>query len=259
MIHHSDPWVIIPRPRPEAAIRLFCFPYAGGNASVFYPWLDAVPREIEISLVQPPGRGRRLAEAPYADLNLLVQMLAEIFERYLDKPCAFFGHSMGALLCFELARQLRQRYRILPKHLFVSAHRAPQLPARYPPIHHLPELAFIDELGTFHGTPEIILHDKEFMNLILPTLRADFTLCETYTYQPQEPLACSISALGGVDDTLVNQDELDAWRVQTSTSFTRHLFPGHHFYFQQGGQPLLLIIVNRLLALACVPPHSEKM
>src|SRR5712691_623251 len=223
-------WVTCPKPNLHARLRLFCFPYAGGTASVFRAWSEHLPPEIEVCPIQLPGRESRLGEVPFSRLPPIVEALAPALRPYLDKPFAFFGHSMGALIGFELARHLRREGQSDPIHLFVSGHRAPQLPDPNPPIHQLPEPAFIQELRRLKGTSEAVLADPDLMELVMPMLRADFAVSETYLYTPEQPLACPITAFGGLQDKEVSRGEMDAWRVQTQQSFLLCMLPGDHFF-----------------------------
>jgi medium-chain acyl-[acyl-carrier-protein] hydrolase len=243
-----DAWIILPKPNPQARLRLFCFSYAGGGASVFHPWPDLLPPEIEIYAIQFPGREGRLRESPFTRLLPLVQTLTQVLRPYLNPPFAFFGHSLGALVGFELARHLRRQRESEPLHLFVSGHRAPQMPDPDPPIHQLPESAFIAELRRLNGTPEEVLQNKELMELMIPLLRADFAIHETYVYTPEAPLVCPISAFGGLQDDKVSRDNLVAWRDQTDGAFTLRMFPGDHF-FLHSAQIQLLQAVSRDLTL----------
>ena len=124
----SNPWVIVPRPSRELRLRLFCFPYGGGSASIFRAWPQHLPQEVEVCAIQFPGRGARLEEPPFTRLSPLVQTLSRVLRSYLNVPFAFFGHSLGAFISFELGRQLRKENDRSPLHLFVSGQRAPQLP-----------------------------------------------------------------------------------------------------------------------------------
>jgi medium-chain acyl-[acyl-carrier-protein] hydrolase len=165
-------------------------------------------------------------------------------------PFAFFGHSMGALISFELARQLRRQHAPGPIALFVSAHRAPQRPAPNPPVHSLPQDEFVEELRRLNGTPEAVFQDAELMQLLLPTLRADFAVCETYTYMPEEPLECPILAFGGLQDHEVSRDDLAAWRAQTHRTFKLRMVPGDHFFLHSARASLVCVVSRAMLNLA---------
>ena len=241
-----DPWIQFWQPKLQARLRLFCFPYAGGGASIFRTWSEILPPQIEVCPVQLPGRESRLLEAPFSQLFLLIEPLAQALLPYLYMPCAFFGHSMGALISFELAHYLRQQYDLSPVHLFVSARRAPQLIARDAPIHHLPEPQFVEELRRLKGTPEEVLQTSELLQLLIPFLRADFAMCETYLYTPGEPLTCPISVFGGLQDEEVSRDMLTAWHEQTRGSFKLRLFVGDHFFLHAARASLVQALLQDL-------------
>jgi medium-chain acyl-[acyl-carrier-protein] hydrolase len=200
---------------------------------------------LDICPVQLPGRPARLKEPALTRLQPLVQTVAEALLPYLETPFAFFGHSMGALISFELARHLRREYSLQPAHLFVSGHRAPQIPNTDPPTYNLPEAEFLEELRKANGTPQGVLEDRELMEVFLPILRADFEVCQTYTYEIEPPLGCPIFAFGGLQDKEETRDRLEAWREQTVSSFSIQMFPGDHF-FLNAAKPLLLRTINEI-------------
>lgn len=235
----ANPWVAFPKPNPRAHLRLFCFSYAGGGASIFYPWSKALPPSVELCPVQLPGRENRLGKPPYRGLGPLLHALAPALQPDLDMPFAFFGHSLGALVSFELARRLRRQHLPTPVHLFVSGRGAPQIRRLDAPIHALPDAAFIEKLRRFDGTPAALLENPDILELFLPILRADFALSETYVYYDEAPLACPISAFGGLQDAQVSRADLNAWRHQTDGTFALRLFRGGHFFLRKQ-QPVLL-------------------
>ncbi|PSB17682.1 thioesterase [Phormidesmis priestleyi ULC007] len=241
-----DSWVKYLKPNPQASLRLFCFTFAGGWSATFRTWPDGLPEYVETCAIELPGRGTRLKEIPLTSFPLLVEAIALVLPPHLDKPFAFFGHSMGGLICFEVARFLNKHYDREPVHLFASGCRSPQLPALKPPIHTLPEAAFLEELRNLNGTPQVVLENAELRQLLLPVLRADFAVFETYTYTTDSPLNCSITALGGLHDPEVSAEQMTGWREQTTASFSLHLLPGDHF-FLQSAQPLLLQIISQKL------------
>jgi medium-chain acyl-[acyl-carrier-protein] hydrolase len=242
-----NPWLMCTRPRPEARWRLLCFPYAGGGANIFRGWQDGLPSTIEVCAVELPGRAKRLLETPFTDLSSLVRIAAHALLPYLDKPFAFFSHSMGAIISFELARYLRDEEGLKPLHLFVAGRRAPQLPETDVPTYNLPEADFIQELRRLQGTPEEVLENPELMELMLPILRADFELIQTYHYTDEAPLDCPITAFGGEQDEGVSLADLEAWREQTTNTFSLHILPGNHFFLNTA-RPLLLKTVARELS-----------
>ena len=243
-----NPWFVISKPRPRARLRLFCFPYSGAGANIFFQWPGILPPSLEVCAVQYPGRGTRMSEPPITRMPDLIDALAPLFPDFFGKPFAFFGHSLGAVAAFELARRLRSDYGMLPVHLIVSGHSAPQIPDRRPPIHALPDEAFIAELRKLNGTPEDILQNKELVALLIPILRADFELSETYVYQPEAPLDTPLAAFGGLNDPFINRAELEAWQEHTTRIFRLRMFPGDHFYLNTN-RSLLLQALARELAL----------
>ena len=241
-----DSWIACRKPNPQARLRLFCFPYAGSGAAIFRTWSEGLPSDVEVCPVQFPGRGTRLMETPFTQISPPVEALAQALAPLLGKPFAFFGHSLGALVGFELARQLRRQSGVQPVRLFVSADRAPQIPHRGRPIHALPEEEFLGELRRLNGIPKKVLEDVELMQIMIPVLRADFAVYETYAYSFEPPLNCPISTFGGLQDDRVSRGDLEAWRDQTSVSFSLRMFPGDHF-FLHAAQPLLLQVLSQEL------------
>src|SRR5512140_477997 len=225
------PWIVRPRPNPQAALRLLCFPYAGGGSSVFRTWPADLPADVELLAVELPGRDTRFGERPIARLAPLVTALADAVIPLLQAPFAIYGHSLGALVGFSFARELRRRSFRLPVHLFMSGRRAPQLPERSP-LHQLPDPEFLAALHRLGGIRDAVFQATELMAVYLPILRADITVSEAEVAAPEEPLACPITVLGGLSDERTSIDELDAWRPQTSAAFERELFPGGHFFLQ---------------------------
>ena len=180
---------------PHARLRLFCFPYAGGTAQIYRQWPDYLPTDVEVCSIQLPGRGSQLQQPAFTRLLALVEPLTETIARHLDKPFVFFGHSMGALIGFEVARRLRREGRREPEGLFVSGRRAPQIDEPEPVTFNLPDAELLDELRRLNGTPEEVLDNPDLLQLMLPILRADFEVCQTYSYTL--PRAACSKACGG--------------------------------------------------------------
>jgi medium-chain acyl-[acyl-carrier-protein] hydrolase len=187
-----------------------------------------------------------MGEDPVTELARLVSTLHTELLPCFEKPCAFFGHSMGALIGFEVARSLQMKGGPGPIHLFASGRRAPQLPDRFPPLHNLPEPQFIERLGSFKWIPKEVLASRELLTTGVPILRKDLEICETYGYSDGPPLGCPITAYGGIGDELVDRWELEAWAEQTTESFSCHMFPGDHF-FLSSSRPLMLQTLGRQL------------
>jgi medium-chain acyl-[acyl-carrier-protein] hydrolase len=242
----STPWLILAKPNPAASRRLFCVPYAGGSPLVFSDWPADLPPDVEVGLIQLPGRGMRLSQPPFTKVEPLVESLLPALQPFLDKPFSFFGHSMGGLISFELARALRQKFDLEPDVLFVAGRQAPPLRDRTTAAYNLPEPEFIKELGHLNGTPPEVLEQPELMKLLVPLLRADFELCQTYVYQPGPPLTCPLFVFGGVDDREVNQEELEGWRPFTTGAFSLRMLPGDHFFIRTARAQLLRMISEDL-------------
>ncbi|AUX39241.1 thioesterase [Sorangium cellulosum] len=234
----ADVWVGLPRPNPAARLRLFCFPYAGGSASAYSAWWRELPASVELCTIKLPGREARLREPPFQRLTPLVGALSAALGPWLTKPFALYGHSLGALVAFELARALRRRGAPLPRHLLVSGRRAPHLPMGEA-FHALPDPEFVAWIRRMGGTPDEVLREPELMELFLPVLRADVAVNEAEPFVAEAPLDCPITAFGGVVDERASPAELEAWRELTRGSFRVEMFPGGHFFLRSAQGPLL--------------------
>lgn len=235
----EDPWFHRPRPRPTARARLFGFPYAGGAATIFHTWPAGLPDDIEMVALALPGRSFRFREPGFTRLPPLLDILEERLAPLLDRPFAFFGHSMGAALAYELTHRLHARRRPTPEHLFVSARRAPHLPAPDAPLHQLPDRDFVVALRRHYNTSEELLHNRELQELVLPALRADLELLETWDSPAYPPLAAPITAFAGDRDQAVPQAQVDAWRQHTRAAFRLHLIPGDHLFLHSAQAQVL--------------------
>jgi medium-chain acyl-[acyl-carrier-protein] hydrolase len=227
-------------------VTLFCFPYSGASCSCFRAWVQRIPL-LHICPVELPGHGGRISEPLRTAIPEIIDGVLETILPHILGPFAFLGHSMGALLSFEVTRYLSRNYNKEPIHLFVSGHGAPHLKDPAPPIHNLPDREFIEKIREMNGTDEAFFDSPELCEIFLPILRADFTACETYQYRPAPPLSCPITALGGIGDPSVPRAALEAWRIHTSRSFKVRMFPGDHFFLKQQQSILLEILTNELL------------
>lgn len=233
----QHPWALCFKPRASARLRLFCLPYSGGGTMIFREWPDGLPQDVDLWAVKLPGRERRFAEPAIPSISELADRTIAGLGALLDGPYAIFGHSMGALLGFEMARRLRSHP---PVKLIASGHSAPQIPReREAPRYDLPHDQFIQELVRLEGTPAEVLENRELLEILLPALRADFQAAETYTYAPGPPLACPIAAYGGSGDAEVSVEQVEAWREQTSGGFVMRIFSGGHFFLHERRAELL--------------------
>ncbi len=226
----TSAWFPSVRFKPEARLRLFCFPYAGGGAHIYRNWQAGLPPDIEVCPVQLPGRGGRLGEPGFRNMPALTEALARVVGPRLDKPFALFGHSMGGIIAFELTRELRRTSGRQPAHLFVSGCSAPHIHKEEEATFDLPEAEFIEKVRSINGTPDEVFGHPELMQMMMPLLRADFELIETYAYVPGEPLSCPITAFGGMGDEKVTREKLEAWREHSKAAFSLRMLPGGHFF-----------------------------
>jgi len=226
----------------NALLNLFCFPYAGGSAAIYRKWEVLLAPRIEVIPVELPGHGTRLGEAPFTAVESLIEALVPALLADLDKPFAIFGHSMGALIGYELARALLGSFGKEPRRLFVSGRRAPGLPPPRKPAFDLPDEDFVAELSRLQGTPADVLADPELMALMFPMLRADFRLTETHTHRPVPLLNCPVSAFGGISDLDVSMDAVCAWRGVSAGPFTVRMFEGDHFFIHSAAQLIVRMV-----------------
>jgi medium-chain acyl-[acyl-carrier-protein] hydrolase len=185
---------------------------------------------MELWTVRLPGREQRLSEKPFRRMGPLVEALYEAMSPQLSGPYAFYGHSLGSLVAFEMARKIQRQGGQGPIRLLVSAHTAPQLGLCRPVLHNLPDKEFVGALRRFAGTPDEAFENEDLMSIMMVALRADFEVDETYSYDEGQPLECPISAFGGTDDPDVSQTDLAAWKTHTSQKFNLHMMEGDHFF-----------------------------
>jgi medium-chain acyl-[acyl-carrier-protein] hydrolase len=244
--------------READALRLFCFPYAGGSASIFRTWHSSLPNWVDIHSVQPPGRANRIAEPPFTRIAELTAMLGASLLPLLDRPFAFFGHSLGALVSFEVARWLRRGHDLSPAHLFVAARRAPQLQDADLPSHPRSDESLLKELAVLNGTHKELLANRDLLRLVLPAVRADFEVAETYVYTEDAPLQCPITVFGARDDEECLDERMEAWRLQTTNVFTRYTLDGNHFFIHSNEHELLKHMRKELCSMLASQSKTAK-
>jgi medium-chain acyl-[acyl-carrier-protein] hydrolase len=245
--HEYGPWCVAAKRNPQAKVRLACFPYAGASASIFGCWHRYFRDDIELWGIQLPGRQNRISESPFTRIHPLLMELAGAITPLLDRPFAFFGHSMGAILAFEMARFLRRRSNLAPKALFVSGRRAPQIPDTDPPLHSMDDAMFLAEIRRLKGTPEEVLNNSDILQLVLPALRADTQLCDTYEYTEDTMLSCSITAFCGTEDKEENTERMKAWKTQTTGDFSLCPLVGDHFFIHSNEKRIIELLQVKLL------------
>ena len=242
----SSPWFPKPMTSQRGQLKLFCFPYAGGTSQIYRGWDEYLPPAVELVPVELPGRNLRLRDPAFVSLPVLVQALTTEISPMADEPFAFFGHSLGAIVAFELARNMRRVLNREPEVLCVSGRRAPQIPSNKPTTYDLPRDEFIAELRRIDGTPSEVLEHQELMELMIPLLRADFELIETYKYDEGAPLGCPIAAYAGRSDDEATEELMSGWRSQTASGFSLEVVPGDHFFLRASQTRLLRLLSQRL-------------
>lgn len=240
-------------PSTVAQRRLFCFPFAGGNAHVFKELATQMPKGIEVYGVDFPGRGTRFGEAPLRDLSTLIDDLADGIRFLLDRPFVFYGHSNGALVAFELARRLAKVHYREPDVLILGAKRCPTCGPETP-IHHLDDATFKMRLRDYDGTPDNIMECPDLMQVYLPILKADFALSETYELRDRSKLSCPIHAVAGTQDALANPKMMQHWAEFADGSFTLHQIEDGHFFLHTNPEATLGCMAS---ALAADPLNSR--
>jgi medium-chain acyl-[acyl-carrier-protein] hydrolase len=244
----ANQWIVTPRRNPSPDVRVLCVPDAGGDVTTFRGWGERF-RTADLGIVELPGRGGRIREPLVMSVSQAAYGVAAAVTDLPAYPTVLFGHGLGALIAFETARCLRDHgWPLLA--LFVSGRRAPSLPDPLPPVAGLPEAAFVAELRRNGNIiPDGVLSDPELMELLLPGLRADSRMLDSYQYEAAEPLHCPIVASGGLADPLASRTDLEAWRSETRGRFSAHMFGGGHSYLYAETEAVTSLIANRMTVL----------
>ncbi|MCP5016351.1 MAG: thioesterase [Ketobacter sp.] len=245
MLSDSCSWLLGTR-QTNATVRLFCFSHAGGHPGTYLPWQARLGPSVEVRPVQLPGRAQRFHEPSRREFRPLCDELAKMVQRYEDLPVALFGHSLGALLAFEVARSLSLRSQ-RPRHLFVSGCSAPghRMPVR--PLHELDDSELCQELASFQGTSPAVLADRELMQLLLPVVRDDYALLHDYNYAPATPLQVPLTVLSGREDSIVPANLVLPWANETTEGCDVHWFDGGHFFIDSAQSAVIECIQRKLI------------
>lgn len=236
-------WLTCPRPDPDAALRLWCLPFAGGGAAVWHPWAAPLAGLAEIVAVRPPGRENRFTEPAFARMREIIPPLLDQIAPFAHEDYALCGHSLGGLVAYELACALRQHGLRAPRALIVCGVRAPHYVPDQPWLHPMPRDEFITHVERRYGAiPPEIRDSPEILDLLLPVLRSDLELYETYQATPTTRLSVPILALGGASDANVTTAQLLDWKHYTTAAFDAVTLPGGHFFPQE----------NLAATIACV-------
>lgn len=230
---------------PPSSTAIVCVPYAGGGAAAFRSWPNLLG-SVDVYALSFPGRDARLFDPLFTTMDLLVASIVDAIRPLADRRFALFGHSMGGLLAYEAVRVLRRQNATPPVHIFVSGIRAPHLPDPNPKIFDLPDNLFVEELCRFEATTLNVDQHSEIIALMLPTLRADFRIVQTYRYYPEKPLVCPITAFGGLQDKTTSEREMQQWRHHTGRAFNLVMLSGGHFFLDTAVNSVLKHIKAQL-------------
>jgi surfactin synthase thioesterase subunit len=239
----DSPWLSCADPRPGAAMRLVCIPYAGGGASAFRPWSQDLGTGVEVWCAELPGRERRFREPPVTTMAGLVPPVVDAIVDRVRPPVALFGHSMGGLAALEVAHRLPECGGPPPAHLFVSGARAPHLP-RARAVHLLDDDRLEAWLVRVGGLPAEVVADRDLLALLLPTIRADLDVCASFRHRLRAPLGCSIHAFAGAADPVAPRADMAGWVGYTSAAFALTVLPGDHFFLHPRRRSITSVIVE---------------
>lgn len=244
----DDIWIRRLDPGPAGATTLVCFPHAGGSATYFAQMAALLKERLQVLAVQYPGRQDRLRDRCLTSIEELAEETYTALEPILTQPVAFFGHSMGAMIAFEVATRMQRRLDLAPAALFVSGRRAPSRRREEENIHRRDDAGFVAELKSLSGTDMRVLDDPDVLAMVLPSMRSDYTAVETYRWRPGPRLDCPIVALTGDQDPKASLDDVQAWRSHTSGQFQLHTFTGGHFYLAEHQRAVADTVLGRLSA-----------
>ena len=251
---NEELWIRRFHPPEQSNARLVCFPHAGGSASFFFPVSKVLSHVMDVLAVQYPGRQDRRMEQGIANIPDLADRVFEALQSQLDRPLILFGHSMGAILAFEVAQRLEQQTDARIIGLFASGRRAPSR-GRDEHVHLRDDEGIVAELKLMSGTDAALLGDDEILRMILPALRSDYTAIETYCCAPGATVTCPVTVLVGDADPKTSLDEASAWSGHTSGPFELHSFPGGHFFLAHHQAEIADLIRAHLTSTVGGGPH----
>ena len=235
----------VPQKMSHPSLRLFCFPYAGGSSSTYFPWVNEFFPEVELVLIQPPGRGARIAESPHKTMKSFIDEMMFHSSFLTELPSVYFGHSLGSRVAYQLCRELdKQNYRI-PQCLFVSGSRAAHLASGRKKEYLLTDESFKEELRNLNGTPKLVLENDQLMELLLPALKSDFRISDTFS-STQEKLNLKIVALYGSEDMIVSKEQVEAWQQLSKKECEFIEISGDHFFIESNRRETILVVKKML-------------
>ncbi len=230
-------------------IKLFCLPFAGGAASIYDKWESKLSKKIELCPINLAGRGNRFTDKPYADLEEAVDDIYDIIKNNIteDSEYAIFGHSMGALLAYELIQKIQSHGKNGPVHVFFSGRKPVHIPKTEKFYRDMDDLEFQEAVLLLGITPPEIFKNLELKEIFIPLLRSDFTIAETFVDRPEiVPLKCNISALIGKHENITSE-EAEQWEFHTTENCSVYYIEGGHFFLLNQLQTVINIINDNLL------------
>lgn len=246
-VSHPSDWFFVPKPLARPLTRLFCFPYACGSVQIFRSWISALPEFVELVAMQLPGRGSRLTEACFVQIGPAADQAADAIAQLGEPNVMLFGHSMGALLAYEVTRRLEERYALIPQCLLVSGYKSPTTMRTGHKYHLCDDTEFIAKIRELGATPDAILNDPEAMEFLLPAFRSDFAMAENYPFGPvKQHLRTEIIAFAGDQDSEASLDQVAAWRETTTAPFEMRAFAGGHFFIHDNEPEFLAALSQEI-------------
>lgn len=246
---NADAWIRRYQAADDAAIRLVCLPHAGGSASFYFPMAQALAPALDVLSVQYPGRQDRRHEPGITDIGVYADALTSALLPWVDRPLAFFGHSMGAVLAFEVTRRLERDHGIDPVRIFASGRRSPSS-HRPETVHLRDDDGIVAEMRQLSGTDAAILGNEEILRMVLPAIRSDYTAIENYRAAPEHTVKTPVTVLTGESDPRTSREEAEAWEGHTLGGFDLQSFPGGHFFLARQQAHVLKIVSEELAAAA---------
>lgn len=240
---------MIPTKLSQNKHKLFCFPYAGGSSNIYFKWNQYLLHSIELIPIELAGRGKRIHEKPYDSIDEMINDVFSIIQTYnlSESSYSFFGHSMGAIIAYEVAHYLIKKNIVLgPTHIFLSGRQPPHIITDRDITHNLPDELFKEKLFALGGTPKEFFDHPELLSFFLPLIRNDFKIVETYTYSERKPLSSPITVFLGTEEKDIDEKDISEWSLHSSSSCKIYMFPGDHFFINKF-YPKIINIINQSL------------
>ncbi len=228
--------------RENPAVRLVCFHYGGGSSASFYSWKDNISPNVELLAINLPGRGSSIDKPLLDNIEDVTNIILKYIKHYIGKPLVFFGHSLGSLISFEVAKAMKEQQLKQPAHLILSGCMAPQNLYKRNKTSRLSDKEFREALEIYNGTSQEVMNESSLMGLFLPIIKADISIIDNYKYRGNDPLDCDITTIGGREDPTVSLEDIYPWKSHTIRKYTHHTLTGDHFFIRSNKEKLLGIV-----------------